>query len=42
MSYPNCGTLGFAAPEVLNYNIHKKIYNEKCDIFSIGITLFNV
>ncbi|KAM3142218.1 hypothetical protein pb186bvf_005627 [Paramecium bursaria] len=33
--YPQCGTAGFMAPEIYNYQGQK--YNEKCDMYSIGV-----
>lgn len=39
--FKRCGTPGFVAPEILNFNENKKkLYNEKCDIFSAGIIFF--
>ena len=32
-----CGTIGFVAPEVLNQKSDQLNYNEKCDLFSIGV-----
>ncbi|CAD8051734.1 unnamed protein product [Paramecium sonneborni] len=40
--FPQCGSPGYSAPEVLKYEESKKTYNQQCDIFSIGITLFVV
>ncbi|CAD8159260.1 unnamed protein product [Paramecium octaurelia] len=40
--FPQCGSPGYSAPEVLKYDESKKIYNQQCDIFSLGITLFVV
>ncbi|CAD8134543.1 unnamed protein product [Paramecium octaurelia] len=42
MPFPQCGSPGYSAPEVLKYDESKKIYNQQCDIFSLGITLFVV
>ena len=36
--YKQCGTPGYIAPEI--YASSK--YNEKCDIFSIGIIMFEL
>lgn len=36
----HCGSPGFVAPEILSNNI--SIYNEKCDVWSIGITLYTM
>lgn len=36
-----CGTPGFVAPEVLSYRDGDKVYDEKCDVFSLG-TIFYV
>lgn len=39
--FKRCGTPGFVAPEILNYNENqKKFYNEKCDVFSAGIIFY--
>jgi serine/threonine protein kinase len=35
-----CGSPGYIAPEILNYIDGTKIYNEKVDIFSLGVTFF--
>ena len=34
------GTPGFIAPEVLNYSKSFPFYNEKCDIYSLGIIFY--
>ena len=31
------GTPGYVAPEILENDSEKNRYNEKCDIFSIGV-----
>jgi calcium/calmodulin-dependent protein kinase (CaM kinase) II/calcium-dependent protein kinase len=37
--FPICGTPGYMAPEVINYN--KEIgYNEKADVFSVGLIIY--
>ncbi|CAD8082037.1 unnamed protein product [Paramecium primaurelia] len=38
--YKRCGTPGFVAPEILNYNGQGQFYNEKCDIFSAGVIFY--
>ncbi|CAD8199164.1 unnamed protein product [Paramecium octaurelia] len=38
--YKRCGTPGFVAPEILNYNDQTPFYNEKCDIFSAGVIFY--
>lgn len=39
--FKRCGTPGFVAPEVLNYDEKKhSFYNEKCDIFSVGVIFY--
>lgn len=39
--FKRCGTPGFVAPEVLNYD-EKKVpfYDDKCDIFSVGVIFY--
>jgi len=34
----SCGTPGYIAPEVIT----DKIYDEKCDIFSIGVIFYMI
>ena len=36
--YPNCGTPGYIAPEVINFDPHHP-YDELSDIFSCGVLL---
>lgn len=39
--FKRCGTPGFVAPEVLNFDEKKMpFYNQKCDIFSVGVIFF--
>jgi len=39
--FKRCGTPGFVAPEVLNFDEKKMaFYNEKCDIFSAGVLFY--
>ena len=39
--FKRCGTPGFVAPEVLAYKDNsEEFYDEKCDIFSVGVILF--
>lgn len=40
--FPKCGTPGYVAPEVVNYKDGDTLYNEKCDIFSLGVILFKM
>ena len=37
--YRRCGTPGFVAPEIIVLNKNER-YNEKCDIFSIGVIFY--
>lgn len=37
--YRRCGTPGFVAPEIITLK-EGKFYDEKCDIFSIGVIFF--
>jgi calcium-dependent protein kinase len=39
LEFPKCGTPGYVAPEVINY---KDKYNEKCDMFSIGVIMYKL
>ena len=36
--FNRCGTLGFMAPEI--FNLEKSTYNEKVDIFSLGVIFY--
>jgi calcium-dependent protein kinase len=38
--FPRCGTPGFAAPEIINYQDESAKYDEKCDVFSLGVIFF--
>ena len=38
--YAKCGTPGFAAPEIYNVSSHTAHYQLKCDLFSVGVTLY--
>lgn len=40
--YPRCGTPGFVAPEIISYIDENKKYNEKCDVFSLGVIFFTM
>ncbi|CAD8057587.1 unnamed protein product [Paramecium sonneborni] len=40
--YYRCGTTGYVAPEVLLYKEGSKMYNEKCDIFSLGVIFYQL
>lgn len=40
MLFTRCGTPGFVAPEIINYEKSFPIYNEKCDIFSAGVIFY--
>ena len=35
--FSRCGTPGFVAPEIMNSNEETSVYNEKCDLFSLGV-----
>ncbi len=40
-NFKKCGTAGYVAPEVLNYDEKSSnIYNVKCDIFSAGCVFY--
>ena len=38
--YPRCGTPGYVAPEIINLRDEKKRYDQKCDVFSLGVIMF--
>ncbi|CAK67442.1 unnamed protein product (macronuclear) [Paramecium tetraurelia] len=40
--YYRCGTTGYVAPEILMYKEGTKMYNEKCDIFSLGVIYYQL
>ncbi|CAD8119291.1 unnamed protein product [Paramecium sonneborni] len=40
--YYRCGTTGYVAPEILQYKEGNKMYTEKCDIFSLGVILYQL
>ncbi|CAD8209745.1 unnamed protein product [Paramecium octaurelia] len=40
--YYRCGTTGYVAPEILKYKEGTKMYTEKCDIFSLGVILYQL
>lgn len=40
--YFRCGTPGYVAPEILNASCPLDRYDVKCDMFSLGVTLFYV
>lgn len=37
-----CGSLGYAAPEIINLNDSTSHYSLKCDLYSVGITFFEM
>jgi len=37
-----CGTPGYVAPEVLDYQPNTPLYNAKCDIFSLGCIFYHM
>lgn len=39
---PCCGTLFYAAPEVLEIQDELPQYNEQCDLWSLGVVLFTM
>ncbi|CAK64180.1 unnamed protein product (macronuclear) [Paramecium tetraurelia] len=38
----NCGTLGYAAPEVQEYKEKQKMYTTQCDVYSLGIIIYEI
>lgn len=38
--FPRCGTPGFASPEVAKYKVNDGKYDDKCDLYSFGVTLY--
>lgn len=37
-----CGTPGYVAPEILEYREKGRMYNEQCDVFSLGVILYEM
>lgn len=42
LSFARCGTPGYVAPEILNIDQNFVPYNEKCDMFSIGVVFYKL
>jgi len=40
--FPRCGTPGYVAPEIAAVNNSNEHYELKCDLYSVGVTLFYV
>ena len=40
--FPKCGTPGFVAPEIATINKSTEHYDLKCDLYSVGVTLYYV
>ena len=40
--FPKCGTPGYTAPEVLNYNDCEDKYDVVCDMFSVGVIMYKL
>ncbi|CAD8075476.1 unnamed protein product [Paramecium sonneborni] len=38
----NCGTPGYAAPEVQEYKEKQKMYTTQCDVYSLGIIVYEI
>lgn len=38
--FKRCGTPGFVAPEILDFNEGMELYDEKCDVFSAGVIFY--
>ncbi|CAD8066217.1 unnamed protein product [Paramecium sonneborni] len=38
----NCGTHGYAAPEVQEYKEKQKMYTTQCDVYSLGIIIYEI
>ena len=38
--FKRCGTPGFVAPEILNFDENDPIYDVSCDIFSAGVIFY--
>lgn len=38
--FKRCGTPGYVAPEILRYRDGDAFYDEKCDMFSVGVIFF--
>lgn len=39
---PCCGTLAYAAPEVLEFQDELPQYNQQCDLWSLGVILYTM
>lgn len=40
--FPKCGTPGFVAPEIASTNKSTEHYDLKCDMYSVGVTLYYI
>ena len=40
--YSRCGTPGFVAPEIITTNDPDAHYDVKCDLYSVGVTLYYI
>ena len=40
--FPKCGTPGFVAPEIATINKSTDHYDLKCDMYSVGVTLYYI
>lgn len=40
INHYSCGTLGFVAPEVLEFSETGKVYDQSCDVFSVGCIFY--
>lgn len=38
--FKRCGTPGYVAPEILTYEDNLPFYDDKCDVFSIGVLMY--
>ncbi|CAD8210753.1 unnamed protein product [Paramecium octaurelia] len=37
-----CGTPGYVAPEIIEYREKAKMYGQSCDVFSIGVIIYEI
>lgn len=40
--FKRCGSPGYVAPEIYFYRDGSEFYDEKCDVFSLGIIMYSI